>query len=142
MPCWHIDGSTTPGSQKNLYARKCGMQAVLLQAVKDNAAGQPQFSIALYVAAPMDADITDNWQILHVVDQRTLPGEDASFPLVRKRKEKQNPLPPPCRTTDFACSMIRGSVVGDPSCTKAHQPADAELQSGWRDCMLVRTKCL
>ena len=69
----------------------CGMQAVLLQAVKDNAAGQPQFSIALYVAAPMDANITNNWQLLHVVDQRTLPGEDASFPLVKKRKKEGIP---------------------------------------------------
>ena len=69
----------------------CDMQAVLLQAVKDNAAGQPQFSIALYVAAPMDANITNNWQLLHVVDQRTLPGEDASFPLVKKRKKDGTP---------------------------------------------------
>jgi hypothetical protein len=59
-----------------------------MQAVKDNAPGQPQSSIALYVAAPMDANITNNWQLLHVVDQRTLPGEDISFPLVTKLMER------------------------------------------------------
>ena len=59
------------------------VQAVILQAVQDNAVGQPQFDIALYVTALRDANITGNRQLLHVVDQRMLPGEDASFPLVR-----------------------------------------------------------
>jgi len=59
------------------------MQAILLQAVADNAVGQAQSQIALYVAAPKDANITGNRQVLHVVDERMLPGEDASFPLVR-----------------------------------------------------------
>ena len=59
------------------------MQAVILQAVQDNAAGQLQFDIALYVTALRDANITGNRQLLHVVDQRMLPGEDTSFPLVR-----------------------------------------------------------
>ena len=49
------------------------VQAVILQAVQD----------ALYVTALRDANITGNRQLLHVVDQRMLPGEDASFPLVR-----------------------------------------------------------
>ena len=45
---------------------------------------QPQFDIALYVSALRDANITGNRQLLHVVDQRMLPGErDTSFPLVR-----------------------------------------------------------
>ena len=56
---------------------------MLLQAVQDNAVGQPQFDIALYVTALRDANITGNRQLLHVVDQRMLPGEDTSFPLAR-----------------------------------------------------------
>ena len=60
------------------------MQAVILKAVQDNAVGQPQFDVALYVTALRDANITGNRQLLHVVDQRTLPGEDTSFPLVRR----------------------------------------------------------
>ena len=58
-------------------------QAVVLQAVQDNAAGQPQFEIALYVTALQDGNITGNRQLLHVVDQRMLPGENISFPLVK-----------------------------------------------------------
>ena len=45
--------------------------------------GQLQFDIALYVTALRDANITGNRQLLHVVDERMLPGEDVSFPLVR-----------------------------------------------------------
>ena len=59
------------------------MQAILLQAVADNTVGQAQSQIALCMAAPKDANITGNRQVLHVVDERMLPGEDASFPLVR-----------------------------------------------------------
>jgi len=59
------------------------MQALLLQAVADNAVGQAQSQIALYVAAPKDENMTGNRQVLHVVDQRMLPGEDVSFPMVR-----------------------------------------------------------
>ena len=64
------------------HAVSC-VQAVVLQAVQDNAVGQPQFEIALYVTAVRDANITGNRQLVHVVDQRLLPGEDTSFPLVR-----------------------------------------------------------
>ena len=59
------------------------LQAILLQAIKDNAAGQSQFQLLFYVAAPLDANLRGNTQLLHVVDQRTLPGEDAAFPWVR-----------------------------------------------------------
>ena len=59
------------------------MQAILLQAIKDNTVGQSQFQLLFYIAAPLDANIRGNTQLLHVVDQRTLPGEDAVFPWVR-----------------------------------------------------------
>ena len=58
------------------------MQAILLQPIEDNAVGQSQFHLSLYLTAPLDADIRGNTQLLHVVDQRTLPGEDVTFPLV------------------------------------------------------------
>ncbi len=64
-------------------SRQVFMQAVLLQALKDNAVGQSQFQIFLYIAASQDANIKGNTQLLHVIDQRTLPGENATFPLVR-----------------------------------------------------------
>lgn len=60
------------------------MQAILLQAVEDNAVGQSELQLLRYVAASQDADVRGNMQVLHVVDQRTLPGEDASFPWVRR----------------------------------------------------------
>ena len=62
----------------------CGafMQAILFQTMEDNAVGQSQFQLLLYVDAPQDANMRGNTQLLHVVDQRTLPGEDATFPLV------------------------------------------------------------
>lgn len=72
-----------PANWESEYHPLSCMQAVILQAVQDNALGQPRFDIALYVTALRDANLTGNRQLLHVVDQRMLPGEDTSFPLVR-----------------------------------------------------------
>lgn len=57
-------------------------QGLLAAAVKDNAPGGSTFSIHFYVVAPSDPDIDGNFHVFPVVDERTLPGENADFPLV------------------------------------------------------------
>ena len=68
------------------------LQAVLLQTVEDSAVGQSQFHISFYVAAPHDTGINGNTQLVHVLDQRILPGEDAAFPLVRCQSARLSSL--------------------------------------------------
>ncbi|BDA45373.1 probable extracellular serine proteinase at N-terminal half [Coccomyxa sp. Obi] len=57
-------------------------QGLLAAAVKDNAPGDSTFAIRFYVVAPSDPDIDGNFQVFPVVDKRTLPGENADFPLL------------------------------------------------------------
>lgn len=57
-------------------------RGLLAAAVKDNAPGDSTFTIRFYVVAPSDPDIDGNFHVFPVVDTRTLPGENADFPLV------------------------------------------------------------
>ncbi|CAL8471030.1 g10572 [Coccomyxa elongata] len=57
-------------------------QGLLAAAVKDNAPADSTFAIRFYVVAPSDPDIDGNFHVFPVVDERTLPGENADFPLL------------------------------------------------------------
>lgn len=57
-------------------------QGLLAAAVKDNALADSTFAIRFYVVAPSDPDIDGNFHVFPVMDERTLPGENADFPLV------------------------------------------------------------
>lgn len=57
-------------------------QGLLAAVARDNAPGSSTFALTFYVVAPNDPDINGNRHVFHVIDERTLPGESADFPLV------------------------------------------------------------
>lgn len=77
-----LSGTFAANSLKFTAANWDQAQGLLTAAARDNAPGDSSLAIDFFVVAPSDPDIDGNTHVFHVVDERTLPGEHADFPLV------------------------------------------------------------
>ncbi|KAK9901231.1 hypothetical protein WJX75_001560 [Coccomyxa subellipsoidea] len=76
------DGTFAANSLKFTSANWDQPQGLVAAVARDNAPGNSTFAITFYVVAPNDPDINGNTHVFHVIDDRTLPGENADFPLL------------------------------------------------------------
>jgi hypothetical protein len=77
-----LSGTFAANSLKFTSANWDQPQGLVAAVARDNAPGNSTFAITFYVVAPNDPDINGITHVFHVIDDRTLPGENADFPLV------------------------------------------------------------